>query len=112
MKNKKCGKKVKLQKINAITVFRAGHQALTEIDGLRSMAVRGMFINYLIFFAASKPLNMRSQDFANTTTELLNKGKMPPEVFSFLASVGYPEWQPGQILTDDFSPFDILLGSG
>mgnify|MGYP001170353384 CR=1 FL=1 len=50
-------KKVKLQKINAITVFRAGHQALTEIDGLRSMAVRGMFINYLIFFAASLALN-------------------------------------------------------
>jgi len=43
-------KKVKLQKTNAITVFGAGHQALAEIEGLRGMAVRGMFFNYLIFF--------------------------------------------------------------
>ena len=58
----------------------------------------------LIFFAASKPLNMRSPDFANITIELLNQGKMPIEVFAFLTSPNYPEWQPGQILTDDFSP--------
>jgi len=50
-------KKVKLQKTNAITVFGAGHQALAEIEGLRGMAVRGMFFNYLIFFAVSLALN-------------------------------------------------------
>ena len=66
----------------------------------------------LIFFASSKPLNMRSPDFVNGAIELLNQGKMPHEVFAFLTSSGSPEWQPGQILTDDFSPFDILLGSG
>lgn len=49
--------KVKLQKTNAITVFGAGHQALAEIDGLRGMAVRGMFFNYLIFFTVSLALN-------------------------------------------------------
>ena len=66
----------------------------------------------LIFFAASDPLGMRSPDFANTTIELLNKGKMPYEVFTFLTSTESPQWQPGLILTDDFSPFNILLGSG
>jgi len=66
----------------------------------------------LIFFAASDPLNMRSPEFANTTIELLNQGKMPHEVFTFLSSAESPEWQPGLILTDDFSPFNILLGSG
>ena len=50
-------KKVKLQKTNAITVFGAGHQALDEIEGLRGMAVRGMFFNYLIFFAVLLALN-------------------------------------------------------
>ncbi len=50
-------KKVKLQKTNAITVFGAGHQALAEIEGLRGMAVRGMFFNYLIFFTVSLALN-------------------------------------------------------
>ncbi len=66
----------------------------------------------LIFFAASKPLNMRSPKFANATIELLNQGKMPHEVFTFLSSAASPEWQPGLILTDDFAPFNILLGSG
>ena len=51
------GKKVTLQRTNAITVFRSGHQALSEIEGLRGMAVRGMLFNYLIFFAATLVLN-------------------------------------------------------
>ena len=50
-------KKVKLQKTNAITVFSAGNQALSEIEGLHGMAVRGMFFNYLIFFAVLLGLN-------------------------------------------------------
>ena len=50
-------KKVTLQKTNAVTVFRSGHQALSEIEGLRGMAVRGMLFNYLIFFAATLALN-------------------------------------------------------
>ena len=50
-------KKVTLQKTNAVTVFRSGHQALSEIEGLRGMAVRGMLFNYLIFFAATLTLN-------------------------------------------------------
>lgn len=66
----------------------------------------------LIFFAALTPMNMRSSDFANATIALLNQGKMPHEVFTFLTSAESPHWQPGMILTDDFSPFDILLGSG
>ena len=66
----------------------------------------------LIFFATFKPLNMRTPDLVNTAIMLLNKGKMPHEIFAFLTSSDSPEWESGQILTDDFSPFDILLGSG
>jgi len=66
----------------------------------------------VIFFASSDPLNMRSPDFANATIALLNQGKMPHEVFTFLTSGESPQWKPGLILTDDFSPFNILLGSG
>ena len=47
-----------------------------------------------------------------STMILLNQGKMPPEVLPFLNSAGAPDWNPGLILTDDFSPFDILEGSG
>ena len=50
-------KKVSLQKTNAVTVLRSGHQALAEIEGLQGMAVRVMFYNYLIFFTATLTLN-------------------------------------------------------
>ena len=66
----------------------------------------------LIFFAGPGPLHMDSEAFSLATITLLNQGKMPPEVLSFLHSAKTPEWNPGLILTDDFSPFDILQGSG
>ncbi|MDE0793871.1 MAG: EI24 domain-containing protein [SAR324 cluster bacterium] len=49
--------KVKLQKTNALAVFRSGQQAFTEIEGLRGLVLRGLFLNYLIFFAATIILN-------------------------------------------------------
>lgn len=66
----------------------------------------------LIFFAGLRPLHMDSDEFALATMILLNQDKMPPEVLPFLNAAGAPAWNPGLILTDDFSPFDILQGSG
>ena len=66
----------------------------------------------LIFFAGPHPLHMDSDEFALATMILLNQGKMPPEVLPFLNNAKAPDWNPGLILTDDFSPFDILQGSG
>ena len=66
----------------------------------------------LIFFAGLDPLSMDSDEFSLATITLLNQGKMPPEVLSFLNSAKAPDWNSCPILTDDFSPFDILQGSG
>jgi spermidine synthase len=66
----------------------------------------------LIFFAGREPLRMDSDEFTLDTIILLNQGKMPPEVIPFLNTAKAPDWNPGLILTDDFSPFDILQGSG
>ena len=49
--------KVKLQKTHALAVFRSGQQAFAEIEGLRGLVLRGLFLNYLIFFAATIILN-------------------------------------------------------
>jgi len=49
--------KVKLQKTHALAVFRAGQQAFAKIEGLRGLVFRGLFLNYLIFFAATLILN-------------------------------------------------------
>ncbi len=66
----------------------------------------------LIFFAGHDPLNMTSGDVSRATIALLNRGKMPPEVLTFLRAANVSEWNPGLILTDDFAPFNILQGSG
>jgi hypothetical protein len=50
-------KKVNLQKTHALEVFRGGQQAFAEIEGLRGLVLRGLFFNYLIFFAATIILN-------------------------------------------------------
>jgi hypothetical protein len=49
--------KVNLQKTHALEVFRGGQQAFAEIEGLRGLVLRGLFFNYLIFFAATIMLN-------------------------------------------------------
>jgi hypothetical protein len=49
--------KVKLKKTHALAVFRAGQQAFSEIEGLQGLVLRGLFLNYLIFFAATIFLN-------------------------------------------------------
>ena len=48
---------VKLKKTHALAVIRAGHQAFSEIEGLQGLVLRGLFLNYLIFFAATIFLN-------------------------------------------------------
>ena len=49
--------KVKLKKTHALAVYRAGQQAFSEIEGLQGLVLRGLFLNYLIFFAATIFLN-------------------------------------------------------
>jgi len=66
----------------------------------------------LIYFAGTQPVRLRSEEFGVRALELLNSGKLPHEIFSFLNEKPGPPWKPGLILTDDFSPFDILQGSG
>ena len=66
----------------------------------------------LIFFAGTQPISLRSEKFATVAIGLLNSGQLPHEVLSFLNDAEGPSWKPGLILTDDFSPFDILQGSG
>ena len=48
---------VTLSGTGAIEVFRAGHQAMSEINGLRGLVFRGVLLNYLIFFGAVLLLN-------------------------------------------------------
>ena len=57
MKESERKTKVKLRKTNALAVFHAGHQAFAEVEGLRGLVLRGLILNYLIFFATTVILN-------------------------------------------------------
>jgi hypothetical protein len=42
----------------------------------------------------------------------MNRNQFPPEGFAFFLSQEPVTLPPGDILTDDFSPLDILQGEG
>ncbi|RMH06005.1 MAG: hypothetical protein D6704_08165, partial [Nitrospirae bacterium] len=69
----------------------------------------------LIFFArreGSSP-TMQTEAFRAMASKLVMQGKLPPEVLVLLTTARpnqTTEWKPGIILTDDFSPLDILQG--
>jgi spermidine synthase len=67
----------------------------------------------LIFFAKLGELqDMRSSDFSDRALQLVKESKMPTEVMGFLKMPPLPTWPTGVVFTDDFSPLDILQGSG
>ncbi len=66
----------------------------------------------IIFFAGPSARGMKDPKFMAKAQEMVAKGALPAEVLPLLKSSDSPSWNPGLILTDDFSPFDILQGSG
>ena len=66
----------------------------------------------IIFFAGQDPITMRSPSFTAKAKQLTATGHLPSETLKLLSSSDVPRWTSGVILTDDFSPFDILQGSG
>ena len=48
---------VQLKKTSAINTILSGHRALSEVEGLRGLMLRGIFFNYVIFIGATLVLN-------------------------------------------------------
>lgn len=66
----------------------------------------------LIFFAGFPVARMRQPEFATRVGELVAQRRLPDEVSGLLATRREQEWPRGVVLTDDYAPFDILVGSG
>lgn len=66
----------------------------------------------LIFFASQSGPRMQSQAFLDTLVRVMNRDKFPAEGLVFFQSHQPLTLQPGTILTDDFSPMDLLQGEG
>src|SRR5574341_938258 len=66
----------------------------------------------LIFFARAPVDRMKPADFAAKVEALLAQGRLPVEARELLATRIEQEWPAGVILTDDYAPFDLLIGRG
>ena len=64
----------------------------------------------LIFFAGKPVERMQSSQFVDILTRSMNRNQFPPEGLEFFLSHAPIVLKPGQILTDDFSPLDLLQG--
>jgi len=64
----------------------------------------------LIFFAGRPVEKMRSPQFVDRLTRSMNRNEFPAEGLGFFLSHDPVVLNPGQILTDDFSPLDLLQG--
>ena len=66
----------------------------------------------VIFFAGPAVEVMRRADFVDRVERLAAQRRLPPDAPPLLAFRKSAEWPRGTILTDDFAPFDLLIGSG
>lgn len=66
----------------------------------------------LIFFAGAPVEKMTPSDFEAKVEALLAQGRLPVEARALLATRIEQEWPAGVVLTDDYAPYDLLIGRG
>jgi hypothetical protein len=66
----------------------------------------------LIFFGGKPVPAMRDLHYLDVLARQMNRDRFPPEGFAFFMSHEPVVLAPGEILTDDFSPLDLLQGEG
>ncbi|WP_447600889.1 fused MFS/spermidine synthase [Nitrospira sp. Nam80] len=65
-----------------------------------------------LIFLGGEPVEQASHnEFILRVQSLVQARRLPPEAISLLASHRTNPWPPGLILTDDFAPYDLLVGS-
>ncbi|MBI4401594.1 MAG: fused MFS/spermidine synthase [Nitrospirae bacterium] len=66
----------------------------------------------LIFFAGAPVTMIRQPGFAARVSDLVAQHRLPVEVQGLLATRRERDWPQGVVLTDDYAPFDLLIGRG
>ncbi len=66
----------------------------------------------LVFFAGSPVAHVDQQEFKQRVRRLVQEGRLPVEARRLLETRRIRPWEGGIILTDDYAPFDLLMGSG
>ncbi|HYM38363.1 MAG TPA: fused MFS/spermidine synthase [Nitrospiraceae bacterium] len=66
----------------------------------------------LIFFAGAPVDTMTPADFSTKVEALLAQNRLPVEARELLATRIEQDWPAGVVLTDDYAPYDLLIGRG
>jgi spermidine synthase len=64
----------------------------------------------LLFFAGEPVEHNTEFDFAAKVAALVERQRLPPEAVALLATRRREPWQAGAVLTDDYAPYDLLIG--
>jgi hypothetical protein len=64
----------------------------------------------LIFFAGSSVVGIRTPAFLERISDFIAQHRLPARVPELLLSRRTSEWPYGLVLTDDYAPYDLLIG--
>ena len=64
----------------------------------------------LLFFAGA-PIDQGEHDFTEKVAALIERHRLPSEAITLLATRRTQPWQAGAVLTDDYAPYDLLMGA-
>lgn len=85
----------------------------TAFPQIETFAVKGdRGAENVIFFAGAPIGRLREADFSEKISRMVEARRMPAEVVALLAARREQPWSQGVVLTDDYAPFDLLMGWG
>jgi hypothetical protein len=64
----------------------------------------------LVFFGGRFIEQASAEQTLSKITEAATKQRLPMETLALLATRRTDPWPPGVVLSDDFAPYDLLLG--
>ena len=64
----------------------------------------------LLFFAGEPVEHNTESDFAAKVAVLVERQRLPSEAIALLSTRRMEPWESGAVLTDDYAPYDLLIG--
>jgi spermidine synthase len=101
--------------LRANAVVQTMRRSFAQIE---SYAVKGPWkttqtrAENLIFFAGTPIERQDFAELANKVGAFVEQDRLPPEALALLSTHRTQPWPSGVELTDDYAPFDLLMGSG
>ncbi len=93
-----------------VATLRSVFPLIESFSAKGSLKTKTVESENLIFFAGPHVRDMRTGEFFSRIAELVAGRLLPGEVLTLLNGGPSQDWQGGVVLTDDYAPFDLLVG--